>query len=326
MNDNDSTPMVSVVMVAYNQEKLIKRAILGVVRQKCDFPVELIIADDSSTDGTCDVVEKMRRQYPGIIRLFRNERNLGVQSNYMEAFRHCRGRYMAMCDADDYWCDHSKLARQVGFLEEHPDYAMSFHRVINHYAGTGTKSFSNPRQKTDCSIKDLAQSNFITNCSAVYRRELVDLTRLPEWMKHDCWPDYPLHMLYARHGKIRYFSRPMAVYRRGDTGNWTAVNEYRRQEKALAVRRHLLEEFKENHGVCNLLRYACSQAVIGLLATAPDSKTRSEAMRLAMEEYGYTYPLADCLSASWGARPPLKRRLLKLARQIVSLFIPLPRP
>lgn len=326
MNRAESTPVVSVVMVTYNQSKLLKRAVKGVAIQKGDYPVELILADDCSTDDTPEVVAALQKDYPGLISYYRNSSNLGVQKNYREAFRHCRGKYLAMCDADDYWCDRNKLKRQVGFLEAHPDYALTFHRVINHYAGIGTKSFSNPGQKADCDVEDLARSNFITNCSVVYRRELVDLNNLPEWMFTDCWPDYPLHLLYARHGRIHYFSQAMAVYRRGGTGAWTAAGESERQRKALFVRERLIEEFKDTQTVTGWLRISIKHALVSIVAYAPDGVMRSEARKRLKEEFGITDSGIDVEAASVKKRKPILKRILTLGRQTISLFVPLPRP
>ena len=85
-------PMVSVVMIAYNQERYIAEAIKGVVRQRVDFPVELIIMDDASTDSTPQIIAEWQARYPNIVKSFRNERNLGIQGNYLAAFARCTGK------------------------------------------------------------------------------------------------------------------------------------------------------------------------------------------------------------------------------------------
>lgn len=132
MNDHPEfspSPMVSVVMIAYNKEKYIGRAIKGVVDQVTDFSVELIVMDDCSTDSTPQIIQQYADRYPDIVHHFRNQSNLGLQRNYLEGFKHCRGRYMAICDADDYWCYRHKLSKQVRYMEDHPECALTFHRV-----------------------------------------------------------------------------------------------------------------------------------------------------------------------------------------------------
>ena len=121
MQHCEHIPMVSVAMIAYNKERLIARAIEGVVRQRAPFAIELIIVDDASTDATLGVARMWQERYPDIIKVFANKTNLGLQANYIEAFSHCTGKYLAICDADDCWCSPSKLRRQVRYMEKNPD-------------------------------------------------------------------------------------------------------------------------------------------------------------------------------------------------------------
>lgn len=151
-------PVVSVVMIAYNKEAYIADAIKGVVKQRFDAPFELLVLDDCSTDSTAAIIREWQGRYPEVVRYIRNERNLGLQRNYLEAFRHCRGRYMAICDADDYWCYRGKLKCMVRYMDTHPDCAISFHRVINYYEASGEKSFSNPATPADTTMNELSRS------------------------------------------------------------------------------------------------------------------------------------------------------------------------
>ena len=135
--------MVSVVMVAYNSAPYIGEAIAGVLRQKCDFKVQLVICDDASTDNTGGIVTEWDKRHPGVIDYHRNDLNLGVQRNYLKALSLCRGKYITMCDADDYWCCRTKLSRQVAYMEAHPDCTVCYHRVVNYYEATREISLSN---------------------------------------------------------------------------------------------------------------------------------------------------------------------------------------
>lgn len=322
----DIKPMVSVAMVAYRQANLIERAIKGVVRQRVKFNIELIVIDDCSDDDTYEVAKRMQRRYPDIVRVFRNTSNIGLQKNYMRAFALCRGKYMALCDADDYWCCHSKLRRQVEYMEAHPDCAITFHRVINHYAGTGIKSLSNPSQPADCGIEMLSRGNFITNCSVVYRRELVDLNNLPAWITGDVWPDYPLHLLYARHGYIHYFKRPMAVYRQGGKGAWTAAGEFGRQKKALRVREHLLQTFADNPDATQGLKLAVRNILVAMVRYALKGDYFLTAYNRLRQDFGLSDAEIQALLRQQAKQRTVTKKMLTAARKIVSLFIPLPRP
>lgn len=271
--------MVSVVMVAYNSADYIDEAIRGVVRQRTDFPVQLVISDDASTDCTFAKAENWRRLYPEIIEVYRNETNLGVQKNYLEAFKHCRGKYLAMCDADDYWICRSKLARQVRYMEEHPECAICFHRVINYYEGTGEMSLSNGGGKRMMvgNAEDLSKRNVITNMSVLSRMSLLDFDNLPGWLSEVRLLDYAMHMLFAAsrpENTIHYMRRPMGVYRHSPEAIWTQTGVKSRMEMAIDVRRHLAEELSDFPEIVGNLEKSCRdmERVLENPPAKPDKK------------------------------------------------------
>ncbi len=322
-------PVVSVVMIAYNQEAVISNAIKGVVKQKTDFPIELIIVNDASTDGTLDVAMQWQRRYPDIIKVFTNPANLGIQANYIEAFRHCTGRYLAMCDADDYWIYSRKLATQVDYMERHPDCAITFHRVINHYEADGSKSLSNGGQTVDTDITHLSRANYITNLSVLYRHDCVDLGKLPEWTLRHPLLDYTIHMLYAAHGKIHYFSRPMGVYRIGASGTWSNAERYRRLGMSLAVREDLIREFSDRPEVVEGLRQASANILLHMLIAAGDDTSLQRETRDKLHlipAYSSDEAIDIAVARISAARPPLKKRILTPLRALLSRLVPLPKP
>ena len=289
--------MVSVVMLAYNKEPYLDQAIRGVAGQRLPYPVELLVLDDASTDGTPRIAAEWERRCPGLVRHIRNGRNLGLQRNYIKGFRLARGRYLAVCDADDYWFCRSKLRRQTEYMESHPGCAVTFHRMVNHYEDTGVKSLSNGGQKRDLTIADLSRGNFITNSSVMYRRELVDMNAIPEWIAEDPSPDYAFHMLFARGGTIHYFRRPMGVYRLTAGSSWSLTDRRRRLEMSLGVRERLLADMGDIPGV--------REGLTGAM----------EAIRRAMEQ---------CDREPEQAAP--RRGVLRRLRDAVTHFLPLPKP
>jgi glycosyltransferase involved in cell wall biosynthesis len=106
-------PLVSVLMISYNQEAYIADAISSVVRQACEFPFELIIGDDGSTDGSLAIALEYQRMYPGIIRVLHGNTNAGMNANSRRVRAAARGSFLAWCEGDDYWCDSSKLEAQA---------------------------------------------------------------------------------------------------------------------------------------------------------------------------------------------------------------------
>lgn len=259
------TPMVSVVMITYNQEHCIDSAIAGVLHQKAPFDIELIVANDASTDSTLNAALRWQRRYPDSVRIIDHKENVGFRKNYLSAVREARGRYMCMCDADDYWTDPCKLTRQVEYMEAHPECAITFHRVVNLYEPSGRKTLSNGSQAEDTDIRHLSRSNFITNMSVMYRRGLVPPEALPEWIAEAGLPDYAYHMLYAAHGSIHYFKRPMGVYRQSSAGEWSLNGESHRLSMALDVRRRLMEHFGPDSDAWPGLRDASADILIALI-------------------------------------------------------------
>jgi glycosyltransferase involved in cell wall biosynthesis len=117
----DTEPLVSVLMIAYNQEAYLAEAIASIVMQRCDFPFELIIGDDGSTDGSLRVALEFQRRYPAIVRILHGGPNLGMNANSRRVRAAARGRFLAWCEGDDYWCDADKLASQAAILRERVD-------------------------------------------------------------------------------------------------------------------------------------------------------------------------------------------------------------
>jgi glycosyltransferase involved in cell wall biosynthesis len=209
---NSSPPLVSVAMTAYNSEKWLARAIDSVLLQQTDFPVEIIVGDDCSTDGTLAVARACEKQHPSVVRVLERSKNLGMQRNFYDTFEHCRGKYIAWLDADDYWTDPEKLALQVQIMESEASVSVCGHfvRWISDEGNVIRKQFpimSSGRY----GLKDIILRNFVPSPSILFRngihRELpswfFDLTGLADW---------PLLVLAARSGDIVLLDRTMADY------------------------------------------------------------------------------------------------------------------
>ena len=129
-------PTVSVCMVTYNQEAFIDEAIRGVLMQKeCIF--ELVIADDHSTDGTLAICKRYQEEYPGVIRIIEQKENKGVVGNTKDCLLACKGKYIAVCEGDDYWIDEYKLKKQAAVLDQHPDVSLVHTSWVNFIQSTG---------------------------------------------------------------------------------------------------------------------------------------------------------------------------------------------
>jgi glycosyltransferase involved in cell wall biosynthesis len=108
-------------MITYNHAPYIAQAIEGVLKQKVNFPIELVIGEDCSTDGTREIVFEYQKKYPDIIRVITSDKNVGGKKNSYRTMKACRGKYIAFCEGDDYWHHPSKLQKQVDYMESHPE-------------------------------------------------------------------------------------------------------------------------------------------------------------------------------------------------------------
>src|SRR5664280_1048957 len=145
---NNNT-MVSVNMITYNHESYIVKAIEGVLKQKCNFKIELIIGEDCSTDNTAEIVKIYAQKYPEIIKARCNVLNMGMMTNAVKNLSECAGKYVAICEGDDYWTDPYKLQKQVDFLEANTDFVISHHnmKVIYEKSNREPHLSNSPEQK-----------------------------------------------------------------------------------------------------------------------------------------------------------------------------------
>jgi glycosyltransferase involved in cell wall biosynthesis len=123
---NDSIPLVSVLVVTYNQEAYIGQALDSILDQNCPFPYEILVGEDCSTDQTRAICQSYATRYPEKIRLFLNKTNKGFIDNYFDILDQAKGRYLADCGGDDYWISRDKLRLQIAVLEKHPEVSMVF--------------------------------------------------------------------------------------------------------------------------------------------------------------------------------------------------------
>src|SRR6478736_8585051 len=111
----------STLIVTYNQEKYIEQAVRSALMQETNFPHEIVIGEDCSTDGTREIVARLAAENPGRIRAILRPRNLGMHENHRATHAACDGKYVAMLEGDDYWVDPLKLQKQANFLDAHPE-------------------------------------------------------------------------------------------------------------------------------------------------------------------------------------------------------------
>lgn len=213
-------------MLAYNHEKYISQSIESVLMQETDFEVELVIGEDCSTDGTRALVERYAAQYPNLIRPLLPERNLGAHENYGAVLSACRGMYIAYLEADDYWTEPYKLARQVELLDANPDMAFCFHRVIEFNEQEAKPAGLFPvKDLTDFSdpVEELIQWNFIPSVSRMMRRSNMPVLHAGFYKLK--LGDWPTSIEMALNGRMGFLPNVMAVYRLHPESTWSSKSQ-----------------------------------------------------------------------------------------------------
>lgn len=225
--ENIKEPLVSVVMIAYNQESFIQKAIDSILCQNTIFPYELIISEDCSTDKTRDICLEYSQKYPSKINLILQKQNIGMIHNFSQAIHLARGRYIAFCEGDDFWTHPQKLQMQCDFLENNSAFSGAYTKVDyvdaeNHKIGTSPELLGGFEA---IDFNYLVQKNVVHTCSFIFRKDILNNT-VYSILDRTPIPDYALFLSTALEGKIAYFQCISAAYRKnaGVSATWTHSN------------------------------------------------------------------------------------------------------
>lgn len=221
----DGNVLVTIRCLAYNHEAYIHQCLEGFVMQKTNFRFEAIVHDDASTDSTAVIIREYANKYPDIIKpIFETENQYSKHDGSLRRIMntHIRGKYVAICEGDDYWTDPLKLQKQVDFMESHSDYSLCFHATNCIYAHSNFSYIIIKKERADFSIEDLilGGGGFMATNSMFYKAEFVK--EAPSWMLEAPVGDLPLMLLLGTKGKVRYIDEIMSVYR-VSSGGWTST-------------------------------------------------------------------------------------------------------
>lgn len=234
-------PVVSICCISYNHEPYIEDALAGFLLQQTDFPFEILIHDDASTDRTAEIIRAYEARYPQLIKAicqsenqFSKGRRMNPEFNYPRA----QGKYIALCEGDDYWTDRHKLQKQARFLDEHKEFALTAHAVDiiddTVHAGSYSPYYSNP--KAVSTFEDVLFEHFIPTLSILFRKECMPLP-LPYFSREVFSMDKAQALLLTANGLCHYDRQVMGCYRHHDGGitkdKLRDIELFRRREYAL---------------------------------------------------------------------------------------------
>lgn len=222
--DEKAKPIVTVLCITYNHASYIKDCLEGIVRQKTNFPFRAYIHDDASTDGTAEIILEYAQQYPEIIVPLLEEENQfskGVQPSTNMMDQIIWGKYIAVCEGDDYWTDDTKLQVQFDFMEQNSDYSLCLHNAIindlEHEIDYLSEPDSGNRLKT-CEEIIIEGAGKLNPTSSFFFASAAEYPLI----EHGCsFGDHFELIKLASRGKVHWISKPMSVYRRGSKNSWT---------------------------------------------------------------------------------------------------------
>lgn len=219
--------MVSIFCITYNHGLYIRDAIEGFLMQKTNFKYEIIIHDDASEDNTAEIIKEYEQNYPGLIYgIYESHNQWGCHFPVLDWIielqkQHCKGKYIASCEGDDYWIDMQKLQLQVDYMENHPECMMSIHDGLDVDCRNNIIKSKSLYAK-DCIIRPeeiITQRHVkVPSASMFYRRSMLEIKG---FFLQAGIGDYPCLLYCMEKGTIYYFSRIMSVYRFCHKDSWS---------------------------------------------------------------------------------------------------------
>lgn len=234
---NHITPVVSVCIPTYQHYGYIRECIEGALMQQTSFPFEIVIGDDGSVDGTTEICMEYAEKYPNKIRFYNRVRELcrvfdldghiERSGNWWWTLQEGRGKYMAICEGDDYWIDPLKLQKQVDFLENNPEYVLSHGSIEYYYQSQHLFIMSKDieinaklQKKGYISKEELLSSYRIQTVSVVFRNLLNEIYDSDPFLYKSGYflmGDTPLWYGLSQKGKIHFLKDVTAVYRKNNS-------------------------------------------------------------------------------------------------------------
>lgn len=237
MNIQDKNYRLSILLVCYNHEKYISRALNSLFGQNFEGPIELVIADDGSSDNTFAIIKEHEAKDSRFhVKYLDNTSNRGITKNYQRGFAACSGEYIAVLEGDDYWVSPFKLQRQLDFLDYHWECDLC---SVNYFVYEEERSQLTTRVPIGfgfrfISARDLIADNLVGNFSTcMYRKDALDA--LPAELFEICSYDWIVNICVARYSLIGFLEEPLSVYRLHSSGTWSQTSHINKLKEQLEL-------------------------------------------------------------------------------------------
>ncbi len=315
-------------MLTFNHRPYIEQAITAVMNQRCDFPIELIIGDDCSTDGTSEIVDRYSKLHPDIVRVIRSQNNVGMFENMLRCIRACAGDYIAICEGDDFWQLDTKLQMQVDAMKAAPS-ATLCHTDYDRLTSSGRHTSVNAGKR----LKSLAAGagayrSLLTSWSVITATSVYKASVLRSFIESDfcnrAWSfaDYNRALYASANGEVIYLPCSTATWRKvkGSASNRSLMATARMTRHGVECRKL----FMSRYPVSEDFRIQVLQASYRRLArdsiAAGDHSSLDEAKR-ELASLGTKIPWIDRIAAAILSVPALRAtfsRAFELSRKITS--------
>lgn len=239
--------LVSINCITYNHQDYIADAIESFLMQKTNFPFEIVIGEDCSTDSTMEIIQSYKERFPQMINVVTSEKNVGMFQNGKRVHEASRGKYIAVCEGDDYWLDPYKLQKQIDYMEKNPTCSLCFHnaRIVDvnknilhlnmlEHTAVGLRRNYYRKKNSEYSAGELTLLGSIPTNSMVYKKSTLNC--VPDWYYAAPSGDVCTQFIAAAEGYAYYIDEFMSVYRFGVP---LSVTTQWRQEKNVEQRTSL---------------------------------------------------------------------------------------
>lgn len=287
-------PIVSVIIITYNQEDYIVETIESILSQETTSNFELIIGDDFSLDRTRKICLDYQRTYPHIIKLLLQDKNVGLLENYKNVIQLCKGEYISQCAGDDFWSDRRKLDKQLDFLNNNIEYGL-IHSA--YFLRRNDETHICMHNQNSYSFDDLLIHNHICAPTVMVRKKLVVEYFRFIGISYYCFlmEDYPLWLYVSYMTKIAYIQEPLATYRQLNQSVSNIVDPKKDIEFQISV--FQIKEFYIYRFCLNkeLLRTAAEDFYIKALHVCYSLKlyVKFEELKIAVKYWSITLPLLN---------------------------------
>lgn len=227
---------ISIVMPVFNHEATVAEAIESALMQKMPYKSAIYCLDDASTDRSGDILRDYAKRYPGRIKLYTSPNNLGTGKQTI-LYHHppINGRYWCFLEGDDYWTSLDKLAKQIAFLDGHPDFVGCSCNTLMKKETTGEEYIIKPEQNT-WNILDMLRGEralYVHTSSIIWRNIYLEQGYFlpPSYTNRLVRGDVVImHVMLSKGGKIRNLPEVMSCYRVTGRGLWSSKSTEEQDE------------------------------------------------------------------------------------------------